>query len=123
MKCPVCRATYRPSGDRSSAADEADLLCRRCGVDLSPLIQIHDRAVWHYRQAIQALQARDYAAAAHHNHQALALDRHNADFHALAGQISALQGDLWQAIASWKTARQLDPQQAIANACLQCFTG
>jgi Flp pilus assembly protein TadD len=117
MKCPVCRATYRPPEGPEEAT-----LCRRCRVDLSPLIQIHDQAIWHYRQAIQAFKAGDYAAATHHNNQALALDHHNADFHALSGQILALQGEFWQAIAAWKTARQLDPQHPVATACLQCLT-
>ncbi|HEY9641972.1 MAG TPA: hypothetical protein V6C57_15905 [Coleofasciculaceae cyanobacterium] len=119
MKCPVCRATYRSPGQTEDAAAS---LCRRCGVDLSPLIQIHDQSIWHYRQAVEAFKAKDYAAAAHHNHQALALDRHNADFHALSGQLLALQGELGQAIAAWKIARQLNSQHPTAAACLQCFT-
>lgn len=117
MKCPVCRAPYRPD----SATAEATQSCRRCGVNLSPLIQLHDRAIWHHRQAIQAFRAGDYDTAIASNNQAIALWSH-ADFHAFAGQLWALQGEFLQAIAAWKTAQQLDPQQAIAQAGLQCLT-
>jgi len=71
-----------------------------CGVDLSPLI--HDRAIWYHRQAIQALQAGDYPAATTWNNQALALYVNNAAFHALAGQLWALQGEFRQALALGK---------------------
>ena len=126
MKCPVCRAPYRPASASSAADSDAahanpalrSALCRRCGVDLSPLIQLHDRAIWHYRQAIQAFRAGDYAVAIASNDQAIALWS-NADFHAFAGQLWALQGEFLQAIAAWKIAHQLDPQQAIAHAGLQ----
>jgi tetratricopeptide (TPR) repeat protein len=111
MKCPVCRAAYR-----SGSANQA---CRRCGADLSALVQLHDRAIWHYRQAIQAFQAKDYETAIAQINQAIALQSSNADFHALAGQLWALQGELWQAIDAWKRARQLDPQQPIAQAGLR----
>jgi len=70
MKCPVCRATYRSSGVREQGLGARKmpiprnllpdtLNCHRCGV-ISPLIHIHDRAIWYHRQAIQALQAGDY---------------------------------------------------------------
>jgi len=151
MKCPVCRASYRSpgSGERgrsqepevriqeSESPESASLqplpslasqsptrkanLCRRCGVDLSPLIELHDQATWHYRQAIRAFQAGDYAAATVRNKRALVLYSGNADFHALAGQLWALQGDFRRAIAAWKTAQHLNPQHPTAGACLQCF--
>ncbi|MBW4658591.1 MAG: hypothetical protein KME15_07945 [Drouetiella hepatica Uher 2000/2452] len=117
MKCPVCRALYRPA----SATAEAAQSCRRCGVNLSPLIQLHDRAVWHHRQAIQAFRAGDYATAIASNNQAIALWS-NADFHAFAGQLWALQGEFPQAIAAWKAAQQIDSQQAIAHTALQYLT-
>lgn len=114
MKCPVCRATYRPAHEAS--------LCRRCGADLSPLIQIHDWAVWHYRQAIQLVEAGDYAAAQMQNEQAIALYHNNADFHALAGQLWALQGEFQRAIAAWKQAQKLEPLHPVAGNCLQILT-
>jgi len=55
---------------------------------ISPLIHIHDRAIWYHRQAIQALQA-GLPAATTWNNQALALYVNNAAFHALAGQLWA----------------------------------
>lgn len=132
MKCPVCRATYRSSGVRAQglgARENANphtrnllpdpLNCHRCGVDLSPLIHIHDRAIWYHRQAIQALQAGDYPAATTWNNQALALNVNNAAFHTLAGQLWALQGEFRQALAAWEKARQLNPQHPTANAYLQ----
>jgi tetratricopeptide (TPR) repeat protein len=129
MKCPVCRATYRSPSTRDQEQGEdstfqsPDLLpkllnCHRCGVDLSPLIQIHDQALWYYCQAIQALQAGNYPAAITWNNQALALCSNNADFHALAGQLWALQGEFRQAILAWETARQISPQHQAANAYL-----
>ncbi|MBV9385928.1 MAG: hypothetical protein JOZ78_05825 [Chroococcidiopsidaceae cyanobacterium CP_BM_ER_R8_30] len=134
MKCPVCRATYRSSGVRVQglgARENANsntrnlipqtLNCHRCGVDLSPLIYIHDQAIWYHRQAIQALQVGDYLAATNWNHQALALDINNANFQALAGQLWALQGELRQAIVAWEKAQQLNPLHPTANAYLQAL--
>ncbi len=40
-------------------------------------------------------------------------------FHALTGQLWALQDEFRQAIAAWEKARQLNPQHSTANACLQ----
>ncbi|MGA7934167.1 MAG: hypothetical protein WCA35_11520 [Kovacikia sp.] len=111
MKCPVCRATYQPG--------QASPICRRCGADLSALVQIHDRALWHYRQAIAHLEAEAYPNAQTHIQQALALNSRNAAFHALAGQIWALQGNWLPAIDAWKHAQQIDPGNAIAADCLK----
>jgi tetratricopeptide (TPR) repeat protein len=113
MKCPVCRAIYRPAPSPN---------CRRCGVDLSPLIRLHDQAVWHHRQAIQELQAGRYAEATVSNQQALALNASSDDFQALAGQLWALQGEFRPAIAAWKRARHLNPQHPTATRCLQGLT-
>jgi tetratricopeptide (TPR) repeat protein len=112
MKCPVCRAHYRSSGVGNSHSHSLSdpLNCHRCGVDLSPLIHIHDQAIWYYRQAIQALQTGDYDTAIAWNNQALTLNNSNADFHALAGQLWALQGEFQWAIGAWEKAQQLNPQ-------------
>lgn len=85
------------------------LNCRRCGIDLSPLIQLHDQAIWHYSQAIRAFHAGDYPTAAAQTQQALALDDNNAHFHALSGQIEALQGEFRRAITAWKKPRNSIP--------------
>lgn len=114
MKCPACRATYQPG--------QASLVCRRCGADLTALIQIHDRALWHYRAAIAHIKADAYPGAQTHIQQALALDRRNAAFHALAGQAWALQGKWQPAIAAWKQAQQLDPGNPIAAHHLRLLT-
>jgi Flp pilus assembly protein TadD len=108
MKCPVCHAIYRPPAP----------LCRRCGVDLAPLIRLYDQAVWHHRQALQHLQAGDDEAAIGQNDQAIALHYQQADFHALAGQLWARQGEFKRAIGCWQTAQTLDPKQPLAVACL-----
>ncbi|MBE9181529.1 tetratricopeptide repeat protein [Oculatella sp. LEGE 06141] len=129
MKCPVCRATYhpasrnrKPSGNEDNASLRASSpLCRRCGVDLSPLIHLHDQAIWHHRQAVQAFKAGDYPTAMSRNDQALALHFNHADFHILAGQLWALQGELGKAIAAWKKAQQLNPDHPMASALLQCL--
>lgn len=131
MKCPVCRATYRGGANRSqeesansplsppsSHPPPSSLLCHRCGADLAALIHLHDQAVWHHRQAIQAFQSGDYEAAIAHSQQAIALHAQQPDFHALAGQLSALQGDFPQAIAAWKTAQRLDPKHPTATVFL-----
>ncbi|MDX2230365.1 MAG: tetratricopeptide repeat protein [Leptolyngbyaceae cyanobacterium bins.349] len=113
MKCPVCRATYRGGeGGRQE-------VCHRCGVDLAPLIHLHDQAVWHHRRATQAFQSGDYGTAIAHNRQAIALHAQQPDFHALAGQLAALQGNFPQAIAAWKTAQQLDPKHPTATVLLK----
>lgn len=110
MKCPVCRAPYRPS---------PACLCKRCGADLTPLVAIHDRAIHHYRQAIERFNRGDYDTAQTHLDQALVIDHNNADFYALSGQIWALQGEFQRAIDVWKQAKQLDPKHPIAANCLQ----
>lgn len=95
------------------------LPCHRCGVDLAPLIHIHDQAVWYHRQAIQAFNVGDYGTAMIQNNQAIALYSSRADFHAFAGQLWALQGEFQRAIAAWKKAQQLEPNHPISTALLQ----
>lgn len=112
MKCPVCCAIYRPAVPPS-------YLCRRCGVDLSPLIDLHDRAIWHHRQAIASFKAGDRAAATRQNDLALALYPNHHNFQAFAGQLRALEGEFATAIAAWKQAQQLAPQHPIASNCLE----
>ncbi len=111
MKCPVCRATYQPG--------QASPACRRCGADLTALIQIHDRALWHYRQAIAHLKAAAYLDAQTHIQQALALNSRDATFYALAGQIWAIQGNWQAAIEAWKQAQRLDRSNQNAADCLK----
>ena len=120
MKCPVCRATYRAGSQQTET--EPSMRCRRCGVDLSPLIQIHDQALWHYRQALHWLHHKQYAEAHNQIEQALALQAQNADFYALAGRLWALQGEFGRAIAAWQQACQLDPNHRVAGECLQRIT-
>ncbi|MEA5504985.1 tetratricopeptide repeat protein [Halotia wernerae UHCC 0503] len=142
MKCPVCGTVYRPKkGSRGSLEQQnnnyqeetatisaSSLLlsttsssptCRRCKVDLSDLFRLHDQAIWYHRQALHLLTQGRYPEAAAHNNQALALYYSNADFHALAGKLSALQGEWKEAISSWQQALKFDPQNAIASNCLQ----
>ncbi len=134
MKCPVCRATYRSPGIRNRGAEvreitnpspqspiPSSLTCHRCGADLSPLIHLHDQAIWYYRQAIQALQTGNYAVATAWNNQALALHHNNADFHALAGQLWVLQGEFQRAILAWQKAQRINPQHQTTNAYLEAL--
>jgi tetratricopeptide (TPR) repeat protein len=88
-------------------------------VELTPLIHLHDRAIWYHRQAVQAFKLGDYPTASAWNDQALAIEFNNADFQALAGQLWALQGELQRAITAWKKAQQLNPQHQTAEACLR----
>jgi Tfp pilus assembly protein PilF len=111
LKCPVCRATYRPQNSSRS--------CHRCGADLAPLIQLHDRAIDHHRKAIALLSHGDVRAALETNAQAIALHAQHPKFHALAGQLWALQGNFDAAWRSWQIAQQLDPKDATVNACLE----
>ncbi len=113
MKCPVCRATYRSSNS----------LCRRCGVDLSPLIEIHDCAIGHHRQALRALKAGDIPNAVVSNDRALALNAGNAAFYALAGRLRALLGDLPAAIRFWQQALIVDAKHPTASRCLALLQG
>ena len=145
MKCPVCGAVYRltkgnrgsleqPNNDYkqetatiSASSSPSPLLstpsssptCRRCKVDLSDLFRLHDQAIWYHRQALHLLTQGLYPEAAAHNNQALVLYYSNADFHALGGKLSALQGEWREAISSWQQALKFDPQNAIASNCLQ----
>ncbi len=125
MKCPVCGAVYHPTnGSRETGKDEevvsiSSPTCRRCKADLSDLFHIHDHAIWYHRQALHLLSQKLYPEAATHNNQALVLDYSNADFHALAGKLSALQGEWKEAISSWQQALKIDPKNAVASNCLQ----
>jgi tetratricopeptide (TPR) repeat protein len=145
MKCPVCGAVYRPpkrnigvvvqgnhhdkdetvtrfpSASPSSSLSTAcsSPTCRRCKADLSDLFRLHDQALWHHKQALHLLTQERYLEATTHNNQAISLCYSNADFHALAGKLWALQGEWKQAISSWQHALKFDPQNAIASNCLQ----
>jgi Tfp pilus assembly protein PilF len=115
MKCPVCRATYR----KPQSLDPPEVKpCHRCGTDLAPLIQLHDRAIHHHRTAIAQFQSGDLPAAIASNNQAIALQSQQPKFHAFAGQLSAVKGDFKAAVRSWKVAQQLDPKDAIVTDCL-----
>ncbi|MTJ48104.1 tetratricopeptide repeat protein [Dolichospermum sp. UHCC 0259] len=129
MKCPVCGAIYRPTKGTGAQGGETDgqisplpahsPTCRRCKADLSDLINLHDQAIWYHRQALDLLLKGYYPEAATHNNQALALYYGHADFHALAGKLSALQGEWREAIASWQQALKLDPKNTVAGDCLE----
>jgi Flp pilus assembly protein TadD len=116
MKCPVCRATYR-SAEFSKPTEAPP--CHRCGADLSALIALHDQAIAHHRQAIAQFVAGDLTAAVAANNQAIQLHSQHPKFHALAGQLSALQGELGPAMRSWHMAQRLDPQNTTVSACLE----
>lgn len=142
MKCPVCGSVYRPakgsrgveeqgnndyqeetatippSSDPSTTASDSPT-CRRCQADLSDLFHLHDLAIWYHRQALHLLSQKRYSEAAALNNQALALYYSNADFHVLAGKLSALQGEFREALSSWQQALKFDSQNAIACNCLQ----
>lgn len=127
MKCPVCGAVYRPAKVNTTAQENINSnslpippsspICRRCKADLSDLIRLHDQAIWYHRQALHLWQQGHYLEAEANNNQALALYHSNADFHALAGKLSALQGNFREAIASWQQALKFDPENAIARGC------
>jgi Flp pilus assembly protein TadD len=114
MKCPVCRATYRVTN-----SIEQTKPCHRCGADLDPLIQLHDRAIAHHRQAITHFTAGDMQAAILANDLAIGLDSQNADFQAFAGQLFALTGAFDRAVRSWQVAQKLDPKNTLASNCLE----
>jgi tetratricopeptide (TPR) repeat protein len=118
MKCPVCGAVYRPPKE-STGVGETSSSCRRCKADLSALLRLHDQAIWYHRQALHLCSQGYYAQAAAQNQAALALHYRNADFHALAGKIWALQGEFPEAIAAWQQALKFEPQNAFAGDCLQ----
>jgi len=122
LKCPVCGAVYRPSIsiDRQEGQEgQGELSCRRCKVNLSELIRIHDLSIWYHRQALDLCRKRDYLTAQANNNRAIALYSRYAEFHTLAGKLSALQGNFRQAIAAWRIALEIDPQNEIATCCLQ----
>lgn len=135
MKCPVCGVVYRPTKGSSGAQEllsrgtEGDEevvsipppspTCRRCQADLSDLFRLHDQALWYHQQALHLFTQGRYPEAAANNNSAIALNYSNADFHALAGKLSALQGEFREALSSWQQALQFDPQNTIASNCLQ----
>ena len=121
MNCPVCRAVYRPSrerGNRGEGENPQSPICKRCGVDLSPLIQVHDQALWYHKQALRLFADGNYAEAKATNEQAIALHHSNPDFHALAGRLWASEGEMQQAIVSWRQTLRLEPHHPSASPCL-----
>jgi tetratricopeptide (TPR) repeat protein len=108
MKCPVCRATYRIPETLTLTKP-----CHRCGADLAPLIELHDRAIAHHRQAIAHFATDDLSAAMMENDRAIALHSQNAQFHAFAGQLFALQEEFDKAMRSWQLAKQIDPKRVV----------
>ena len=116
MKCPVCRATYR-----ITESTEKTKPCHRCGADLAPLIQLHDRAIAHHRQAISHFTAGNLPAAMLANDSAIELHSQNPDFHAFAGQLLALTGEFDRAIRSWQVAKKLDPKNTLVLNYLEVF--
>jgi tetratricopeptide (TPR) repeat protein len=139
MKCPVCGTVYRPVKASKEAGEEGNrgagvaedvisisavssppsLACRRCKADLSDLICLHDQAIWYHREALYFLSQGLYSEAEIYNNKAIALHYSNADFHALAGKLRALQGEFRKAISAWQQALKFDPQNAIACNCLK----
>jgi tetratricopeptide (TPR) repeat protein len=113
MKCPVCRATYRVT-----ESSEPTKPCHRCGADLAPLIQLHDRAIAHHRQAIAQFTAGDLPSAMVSNDKAIALYSRNPAFHAFSGQLFALAGQFDRAVRSWQFAQKLDPKNTFGSTCL-----
>jgi tetratricopeptide (TPR) repeat protein len=95
------------------------IACRRCGADLAPLIHLYDQALWHHHQALVFFRQRNYEQAKACNDQALALHGQQPNFHALAGQLWAMEGNFATAIAAWCTALHLDPENVTAKAGLQ----
>jgi len=104
MKCPVCGAVYHAGTSPQ---------CRRCGLDLSPLIDLADGAIACHREAIMAFESRNYGLARKLNHRALALHQSNGDFHCLAGQLLFLEGKFAQAILCWHRAQALGSVWAV----------
>lgn len=119
MKCPVCRAIYRPSRINEDSRSIASTSCHRCGVDLAPLICLHDLALWHHREAIQAFKSGDLMEAISQNQRAISLYSSNADFYVLAGQVFALLGELGEAIAAWHKAIEISPKHPKAGELLR----
>jgi tetratricopeptide (TPR) repeat protein len=117
MKCPVCRATYRLTDSQTELKP-----CHRCGADLAMLIQLHDRAITHHRQAIDRFIAGDYTAAMVENDRAIALHSQYPAFHAFAGQLFALEGKFDRAKRSWQLAQKLDPQNTLASVGLELLS-
>jgi tetratricopeptide (TPR) repeat protein len=111
MKCPVCGCVYRPTQEIKT--------CRRCQADLSDLIRLHDQAIYYHRLALNLFQKGYYLEAAIENNRAIALQGNCADFHALDGKLWALQGHFHQAIAAWNRAIKINPENQIADHCLQ----
>ncbi|MEH1966580.1 MAG: hypothetical protein V7K91_08810 [Nostoc sp.] len=65
-------------------------------MDLSDILHLHNQAIWYHRQALYLFTQNSYSEAVAGNNRAIALYSSNADFHALAGKLWALQGVSWQ---------------------------
>lgn len=55
---------------------------------------------WYHKRALHFLTQGRYLEATEYNNRSLALYDSNADFHALGGKLSALQGEFREAVSS-----------------------
>lgn len=92
--CPVCRAN---PGEAAS--------CRRCGADLSRLVDVEEAARTHYRAAREAFSRGDFAAMYAHARESAAKRKVPATRRLLACA-ALLNGDPAAALHLW---RRLNP--------------
>ncbi|QCQ21710.1 hypothetical protein [Desulfoglaeba alkanexedens] len=92
--CPVCRANL-----------EGAATCRRCGADLSRLMDVEEAARTHYRDAREAFSRGDFAAMYAHARESAAKRKVPATRRLLACA-ALLNGDPAEALRLW---RRLNP--------------
>ncbi|MDY0310927.1 MAG: hypothetical protein RBR20_02275 [Desulfobacterales bacterium] len=89
-RCPVCRANLK---DGES--------CRRCGADLTRLIQIETAARSHYQAAVEAFSRDDFGAMYTHAREAAA-KRDSPATRRLLACATLLSGDPSRAFSLWR---------------------
>ena len=109
MKCPVCRAPYRENPT-----------CSRCQVDLSPLIEIRNRALIQYNRALEFAKNGEWNDALKCVDRAIHFFRKEGTFYLLHGKILAHLHRYKEAYNAWQLALQYD-SLAAAQTCLSTF--
>jgi hypothetical protein len=87
--CPACNA--------STAGEQT---CRRCKMDLGPLIAVEDGALMHIREALAAFESQDFCAMQFRARRAFSLKKTKTTVRLLA-VASLLNKDYPQAMLQW----------------------
>lgn len=116
VNCPRCRRPQRRLGER----------CAQCGVDLTALVRIVERADGAYDAAVRAARAGRWAEAGEQASVALAFVPDDVDAVVLLAKVAERQGRRERSVELWERAGELAPDRSdvpVALAALRTPVG